>query len=193
VAFVWDAFRCVRDALRVAALSGDVYVLGYSAGAKLGARVACDAARVSAGQLRIRALAAGCSLLADAQATPVCEGALGGGRPPPLLLFQAANDVDVRARARRRFRSFSVAVFVVNEHAPTQLTQLTRCAPPPCAGAVLHVRRVLCAHGRLRERLGGALQPLRPLPHALGRHARAAHERAVPAQQRRRRQQQRRH
>jgi hypothetical protein len=63
--------------------------------------MACDAARVSGGELRVRALAAYGSFLADTDATPCCEGELGAGRPPPVLLFQAANDADVREKEER--------------------------------------------------------------------------------------------
>jgi hypothetical protein len=109
--FFVDALRCVRDVLRVP-LSGDVAIIGLSQGAKLAARFGCAAAARSRGELRVRAVVVAGAAWAAAedvlavpwweeeplQATPSsvsCEAALGSGVPPPLLLFQAANDVVV--------------------------------------------------------------------------------------------------
>jgi hypothetical protein len=105
--FFVDALRCVRDVLRVP-LSGDVATVGLSQGAKLAARFGCAAAARSRGELRVRAVVLAGAAWAAAEdvlaapwpqpqeaASSSCEATLGSGAPPPLLLFQAANDVVV--------------------------------------------------------------------------------------------------
>lgn len=90
VAFVVDAVRCVSDVLQVP-LSGDVYALGFSQGAKLASRFGCEGSAASGGALRVRAVAAAESLFAQPDAASCASGSA-DTRPPPLLLFQAQND-----------------------------------------------------------------------------------------------------
>ena len=90
--FFVDALRCVRDVLRVP-LSGDVYALGFSQGAKLASRFGCQGAAASGGELRVRAVASAEGLFVEQGAT--CASSSSDKAPPPLLFFQSQSDTVV--------------------------------------------------------------------------------------------------
>ena len=91
--FFVDAIACVKSVLNVD-LSGDVYAIGFSQGAKLVTRFGCAAAAISS-ELRLRGVVAGEGFFADEAAYPTCGAVAGGVTPPPMLLFQAQQDAVV--------------------------------------------------------------------------------------------------
>ena len=91
--FFVDAIACVKYVLSVA-LSGDVFVVGFSQGAKLATRFGCAAAAISS-ELRLRGVVAAEGFFADEAAYPTCGADAGSVTPPPLLMFQAQQDAVV--------------------------------------------------------------------------------------------------
>jgi hypothetical protein len=79
-AFLWSIPHCVRDVLNVS-LTGDVYMMGHSMGAKMSTFLGCVAPPAG---YTVRAVVVADGIKASALDAP-CT-------PPPLLAFQAAND-----------------------------------------------------------------------------------------------------
>ena len=93
VSFFFDALQCVRDVLApivgLYSLSGNVLALGESQGGKLASRLGCSTPRPG---FTVRGVFAVEGLFADAAQAPMCTN---GHAPPPLLAFQATEDLVV--------------------------------------------------------------------------------------------------
>jgi hypothetical protein len=93
--FFVDAIRCARQLVEAQPvpmqnrLSGDVYALGFSQGAKLVTRFGCQGYAISGGALTVRAVAAAAAILADTVNIQRCANSAADNAPPPLLLFMA--------------------------------------------------------------------------------------------------------
>lgn len=96
MSFFADAVACAKTVLGVS-LSGDVFALGFSQGAKLVTRFGCAGADISGGELRLRGVVAAEGFFADELAYPTCGASAGVDdvTPPPMLLFQAQQDATV--------------------------------------------------------------------------------------------------